>query len=227
MADRSPGSLWSHRRPLLFGHVGRRDQRGIALIEFAFVSLIMLTIVAGAVDYGRGWQSGLATIEAARTGARVGSGQANRANADYNALTGIRASLMASGKMNDVELVVIYRADNVNGVPPASCTPANPVSSASGTCNVFTGTQLQNMTAANFNITWAADPADPPTGGSGCATSNRVHAGWCPTSRTNVQASADYMGVYIRYRQRNLFKILGNDRVLSRTAVMRLEPPSL
>lgn len=200
-------------------------ERGLSIVEFAFVALIMFTIVAGTVDYGRGWQSGMAITEAARTGARVGSSQANRPNADYDALMGLRASLTASNKMDDLELVVIYYSNTANGQVPASCTTASP----SGTCNVFNRAQLLALNNNSFNITWAANPDDPPTGGNGCAKSgNALRAGWCPTSRTNApQGDAQYMGVYIRYRQRNLFPILGNDRVLSRTAVMRLEPPSV
>lgn len=202
-----------------------RAERGVTIVEFSFVMVILLTIVAGTVDYGRAWQSGLAITEAVRTGARVGSGQASLQSADYNALTGIRASLVASDKIDNVELVVIFRSTTANGTVPTSCTSAT---SPSGTCNVFTGAQLVALGPSSFNIIWAADPDDPPTGGTGCANVGAaLHRGWCPTSRNNTQASADYYGVYIRYRHDNLFPVMGESRTLSRTAVMRLEPPSV
>jgi Flp pilus assembly protein TadG len=207
------------------GHEHCRAERGVTVVEFSFVALMLLTVVAGTVDYGRAWQSGMAINEATRTGARVGSGQAAQPNADYNALTGIRASLVASNKIDDVELVVIYKSTTANGAVPASCTGT---SGWSGSCNVFTGPQLVALGPTSFNITWAVNPSDPPTGGTGCANAGAAqYRGWCPNTRSNTQASADYYGVYIRYRQRNLFPILGTSRLMSRTAVMRLEPPSV
>ena len=120
-----------HHRPRATGAArSGRAERGVTVVEFSFVMVILLTIVAGTVDYGRGWQSGLAITEAVRTGARVGSGQASLQSADYNALTGIRASLVASDKIDNVELVVIFRSTTANGTVPTSCTTASP----SGTC---------------------------------------------------------------------------------------------
>ena len=71
----------------LRGRGGWRE-RGAALIEFAFVCMLLVTLVAGAWDYGRGWRAGLSATEAARTGARVGSGQGKFIQADFAALTG-------------------------------------------------------------------------------------------------------------------------------------------
>ena len=199
--------------------------RGVAIVEFAFVAIILSVMVAATVDYGRGWQSSLAVTEASRTGARVASGQANSPQADYVALTGIRAALQASNKIDDVELVVIYRATSASdGAVPASCIGASP----SGTCNVFTKAQLLAINNNSFNITWAPNPNDPPTGGNGCPRSGNGYGGWCPTSRVrSPQGSADYLGVYVRFRHNNLFPVLGSGRTIARTAVMRVEPPSV
>jgi Flp pilus assembly protein TadG len=215
-----------HTRPRRPSPLTHRPERGVALVEFSFVMVILLTIVAGTVDYGRGWQSSLAITEASRTGARVASGQARQPNADFNALTGIRASLVASEKIDNVELIVIFRSTTANGAVPTSCTSAT---APSGTCNVFNRAQLLALGPTSFNIVWAANPNDPPTGGTGCANNGAaLHRGWCPTSRVNSpQASSEYLGVYIRYRHDNLFPVLGDSRTIARTAVMRLEPPSL
>lgn len=223
----STSARFGHRRRQQADSAGgfatRVMERGVTLVEFAFVSVIMFSLVAATVDYGRGWQSGMAITEAARAGARVGSSQAKNSDADFNALMSIRASLTASDKLNDVELVVIYRADNANGVPPSSCVGTG---SFSGTCNVFTKAQLEALTLSSFNI--VDNSPNPPTG-NGCAKSGYApRAGWCPTSRVNSpQGSAEYIGVYIRYRQNNLFPLSGPSRTISRTAVMRLEPPTM
>jgi Flp pilus assembly protein TadG len=201
-------------------------ERGAAIVEYAFVSVILLLIVSGATDYGIAWRSGLSLTEAARTGARVGSGQADNRAADYNALTGIRAALESSGTLDGVEFVVIYRSTTASGTVPSSCARLSPT--PTGTCNVLTGEQLVNLDENSFHITWAADPEDPPTGGTGCLRdSSSLRAGWCPTSRNNTQASADYYGVYIQYRQDFLFPTLGEGMTIGRNAVMRLEPPSV
>ena len=47
---------------------------------------------------------------------------------------------------------------------------------------------------------------------------------WCPSSRDNVQLTADYYGVWIQTRYSYEFSILGSGTTVRRDAVMRLEP---
>jgi hypothetical protein len=199
-----------------------RDQRGVAVVEMAFVALIMLTLVAGAVDYGLGWRSGLVMTEAARTGARVGSGQANSRSADYNAMSGLRAALTASGKLDDVEQVIVFEA-TAGGTVPTACK-----NGTGGTCIVYTGNQFRALNdRTSWNLVWPADPQADATGGDGCPRV-ATRAAWCPTSRNNTQLSAQYYGVYIKYRHDHLFTfLLGSHTTVERTAIMRLEPPSM
>ena len=60
-------------------------ERGAMLVEFAFVAMFLVVLVAGTFDYGFAWRSGLAVNEGARAGARVGSGQSLSRGADYYA----------------------------------------------------------------------------------------------------------------------------------------------
>jgi hypothetical protein len=199
-------------------------ERGVALVELSFILLIMFLMIAGAIDYGLGWRSGMAITEAARTGARVGSGQANNRAADYNAMSGMRAALLSSGTLDNVEQVIVYRADTAAGTVPAGCKTAT-----SGDCIVYTGDQFRALDdRSGWNLVWPADPEEPPTGGNGCPN-NAQRVAWCPTSRVNQpQGSAEYLGIYIKYRHDHLFPwLLGDDTVIERSAVMRLEPPSL
>lgn len=200
------------------------SERGAVLVEFAFIAMILVVMIAGVFDYGFAWRSGLAVNEAARTGARVGSGQATSAGADYFALNGVRASLMSSGQMGDLRKVVIYKADGADGKVPASCLHASP----SGTCNVLTPTQLQNLTVSSFNLTIPADPAQKPTG-TGCLNSGAaLRRSWCPNARSNnQQTGADYYGVYIEVYYPHKFKLLGQGTTVRRSAVMRLEPTDI
>lgn len=209
----------SHRR-----HDIVRDQEGMALVELAFVSLILLGLLAAVFDLGFGWQSSLAVNEAARTGARVGSGQANSAGADYYALTGVKASLATAGKLAGVERVVVFRAaPGSRGRVPSSCLSATP----SGTCNVMTGAQFRALAFSSFELTRATADSEPT--GTGCLRSNAARLrNWCPTARERRQSvGGDLYGVYVEYRHQNMFPVTGTSRVIKRTAVMRLEPPPL
>ena len=95
-------------------------ERGAVLVELAFIAMFLVILVAGTFDYGFAWRTGLAVNEAARTGARVGSGQGISRGADYYALNGVRAALDSSGLTNDVRKVVIFKSTNANGGVPAS-----------------------------------------------------------------------------------------------------------
>lgn len=50
-----------------------RDERGGGLVEVALVSLVLLVLLAGLVDVGRGFTSYITIVNAAREGARYGS----------------------------------------------------------------------------------------------------------------------------------------------------------
>lgn len=196
----------------------------MALVELAFVSMIILAMVAATFDLGTGWQSGMAVNEAARTGARVGSGQSTAPGADYYALTGVKASLATAGKLDGVQRVIVYKASPTTaGKVPASCLNSTP----SGTCNVLTGNQFRALDFSSFELSRATSES-PPTG-NGCLRSGSARLrNWCPTIRERRQSvGADHYGVYIEYRHDNLMPMFGTSRVITRTAVMRLEPPPL
>ncbi|HEX2575333.1 MAG TPA: TadE/TadG family type IV pilus assembly protein [Aquihabitans sp.] len=177
------------------------------MVELAMVALMLLTLAAAAFDLGMAWRSGLATNESVRTGARVASAMGSDRLADYYALSGAKSALAASGKLDDVQRVVIYRSTAVNGQVPASCTAATP----SGSCTVLSGAQLRSaFTTASFDA-------------QGCFTGAAVKA-WCPTTRNNVQLTADYFGIWIQIRHSYAFPILGAGTNVARDAVMRLEP---
>ncbi|MEZ5183704.1 MAG: TadE/TadG family type IV pilus assembly protein [Acidimicrobiales bacterium] len=196
-------------------------ERGAVLVELAFIAMFLVILVAGTFDYGFAWRTGLAVNEAARTGARVGSGQGISRGADYYALNGVRAALDSSGLTNDVRKVVIFKSTNANGGVPASCVAPSP----SGSCNVLTGAQLNALTTTSYNLTISSDPAVAPTG-TGCLKSSAAtYVGWCPNARSNDQdAGSDYYGVYVEVYYRNKFRVMGDGVTIRRSAIMRLEP---
>ena len=52
---------------------GSRGQRGIALIEFALVTPLLLLLLAGVLDYAMALRTAMCLADAARAGARYGS----------------------------------------------------------------------------------------------------------------------------------------------------------
>ena len=198
-----------HHRAVTSPREGRHArQRGAALVEFAIVAMFLVTISAGAFDYGMAWRVGLATNESARTGARVGSALGTNYLADWYALSGARAALQNSGRLKDVQRVVIYRSDTVTGEVPAACTTATTTTEK---CNILTGNQFRALQQSNVNTT------------TGCITTATV-ANWCPSSRNNVQLTAEYYGVWIQNYYRNQFRMISSGTTINRDAVMRLEP---
>ena len=136
--------------------------------------------------------------------------------ADFYAVSSVKAALKASGKLEQVQRVVIFNASNANGQASAACRTG----AGDGTCSVISG--------ANLRTTWDATSDETSvksqTNSSGCLTIASPK-NFCPTLRINTpQASAQYVGVYIRIRHNYLFPILGSGTDVSRTAVMRIEP---
>jgi Flp pilus assembly protein TadG len=196
-------------------------ERGATLVEFAFVGMFLLVLVAGTFDYGFAWRTGLAVNESARAGARVGSGQALSRGADYYALNSVKSALTASGAIDQVQKVVIFKSTTSDGVVPSTCLQGSPT----GTCNVLTGAQLKALSVSSYDLTISTDPAVAPTG-SGCLKSSAAQrVGWCPSARSNDQdAGADYYGVYVEAAYPRKFTSFGGSITVTRTAVMRLEP---
>ncbi|WP_421122054.1 hypothetical protein ACE2AJ_18400 [Aquihabitans daechungensis] len=141
--------------------------------------------------------------------------------ADYYALNSVKSALTASGAINQVQKVVVFKSTTTDGVVPASCLLATPT----GTCNVLTGAQLKALTVASYDLVISTDPAVAPTGTGCLKTTAATRVGWCPNVRVNSQETgADYYGVYIQLLYPRKFPVFGSSITVTRTAVMRLEP---
>lgn len=89
---------------------GRYEERGAALIEFALVFMLLMTIALGAYEFGMAFRDSLAVSSAAREGARVGSAMGNRSTADCAILEAAAGALLSiSG--NQVKELWIYQTD--------------------------------------------------------------------------------------------------------------------
>ena len=197
-----------HPHPPTGRRAGRRGERGASLVELAFVCLFLVTIIAGTYDFGQGWRGGLATNEASRTAARTSSAMGTKWYADWYGLSGARAALANSGMLNYVQRVVVFKSTSSDGSVPTECTTAT---STTQSCNIITGDQFRAMTQANFNTT------------TGCMTTAQVR-NWCPSSRSSIQLTADYYGVWVNIKIPKMFKFLGQTTSVTRETVMRIEP---
>lgn len=182
--------------------------RGAVLIEMALVALLLIALLAGAFDFGMAWRAGLGVNEAARAGARVGSSVGPDVGADKSIITGMQSTLAASDLLDDVQRVVIYRAQSADGAVPPQCKTG-----IANNCNVYTGAQFRQIDQST-----AVDQ-------NGCLAIGSK--GYCPKSRDNVQVSAHYIGIWVRVRYDFQFGFAGTGVDLERTTIMRLEPKDL
>ncbi len=192
--------------------VARRasNQHGSTVVEMAVISVFIVTLIAGTYDYGQAWRSGLVVNEATRTAARVGSAQGPLRAADYNALSGAKSALMSSGKLTGVVRVVVFRSTAANGKMPAVCKTGS-----SSDCQVISG--------ADFRTGWETQSVNAATTSAGCLVVATVK-NWCPTTRIDDQATAEYYGVWIQLQHPFEFPLLGSGQNVERTSTMRIEP---
>jgi Flp pilus assembly protein TadG len=188
----------------------RQDgERGVALVETAIVAPFLILIAMGIWEFSNGWQSNLTVQTTVRAAARNGSSLGNDRAADYAMLQAAKSGLTDFATA-DINRVVVYKATDVDGKPPAACLSGT--TSISNVCNIYTGAQVNTLTLASFTGTTSCNAGAPD-------------AAWCPTSRSVSQANPDYLGVYIsalsRY-QTGFFP--GSGITVEKNMVMRLEP---
>ncbi len=189
----------------------RRDQRGTAMTELAFVLPVLAVFAFGVIELGGAWRSRLTVQTAVRAGVRVGSAEGKIAAADQGILLASGSVLYDIG-LSNVDWVIVYKSSTSDGAVPAGCLTPAP-HSVSGSCNVYTGSQLAQVVAGTNPGTWF-----------GCGV-GALDGWWCPATRQSVQALGnDYLGVRVTVRHPMMTTVLGSRITLTDDAVMRLEP---
>jgi Flp pilus assembly protein TadG len=193
---------------------GRRrggGEDGAALVELAVCATLLIVIAFGIVEFGNAWNRKLEVEIAARAGARVGSSLGNDRTADKGLLQAT-ASVLGDFGLANVNYVVVYKSTTNDGKRPGTCANDPPVA-ATGLCNVYTGSQLQNLNSLDFSSSCAGN------------VGSAVDKYWCPTGRQNVQSvGADYVGVYVVAYYVTATGIVHSPFYLTSRAVMRIEP---
>lgn len=179
------------------------DDRGAALIEFALVFTLLLTLALGAFEYGMLFRDWLSVTVSAREGGRVAASAATFGQADCVILEATAGALqsLTSGSLTQVH---IYR------------------SSASG-----------SYPGATSSFTRRYRPGIPGEPGLIACTGSQwfpLHLGgsWAPAARNNSGVNADWIGVRVDFEHEWLTDFLwfSGTASFSDDAIFRMEPPA-
>lgn len=175
----------------------RRNERGAALVEFAIVGIVFLTLAFGTFEMGLGWSDSQLVTQAARSGARAASQLGQNSAADSFSVEAIEAALGSLG--DDMTRIVIFDAAAADGSMPSACETAGPPGIA-GSCSVY-------------------DQNDFGTYGAW------TDGAWTPASRDDSFSNADYVGVTVEVARPYVTGFFsGSTFNISDTTVMRVEP---
>jgi len=191
---------------------------GTALVEAAFVTLPLLTLLLAILDYGLLFRAYLTMENASTVGARSVSIDPLNPLADFKAIQSTQRAALALSTQG-VSKIVVYKAtggtDSISN--HAGCLTA----SATNSCNRYVATDIADNVSAHFDCTPGAPFA---------ATSPSRF--WCPvpappaTGRVATNSSANYAGFYIEYSYSFVSKLFGTTKLLTADTVIRLEPQS-
>jgi hypothetical protein len=181
----------------------KQRDRGAAMVEFAIVFGLLLTISLGAFEYGMLFRDWLSVTVAAREGARVGASAGTISGADCIILEA-SAGALQSLSSGDVQHIAIYRSS-----PPGSF-PGN-----------------------NSSSTKRYRPADGESPDLTCLGGSEwiiVNDGgdWDPEDRDNDGDDADWIGVRVEFGHAWMTDFLwwSGTADFADDAVFRLEPPA-
>jgi Flp pilus assembly protein TadG len=175
----------------------------------ALIGTLLATLALGVFEIGSVWGDHQVLTHAARSGARVGAQLGTAAETDQQVLRAIEAGF--GPLVDQINRVVIYEAGS-NGEMPAACETASAAYSGPGHCNVYDASAIANLDTASW---WGA--------GTACGTAD---GNWCAvTDRSDDQATATYLGVYLEMERPYLTGLFGGGtHLMSETTVMRVEP---
>ncbi len=173
------------------------SERGAALVEFALIATLFLTLAFGTFEMGLAWSDSQLVTQAARSGARAASQLGVDTAADSFAVESIEAALGDVG--DDVTRIVIYDAIAADGSMPGACASVGPPGVA-GSCSVYDRNDFGSYGA------WS-------------------DGAWLPSSRDNTFDNADYVGVTIEVARPYVTGFFSSSTFnISETTVMRIEP---
>jgi TadE-like protein len=227
--------------PILQSTLAKRFRRqdGAVAVEMVLVSMLLVPLVCGLLDFGMLWQKNQTAESAMRQAARRVAGSCvvplndtatncksgNKADDDTKALL---ATLSALGSAaSEIETVVVFNANNssthdLNGSAPAGCLSAIPPNGIVDECNVYGPDEIAGiatltpaaLTAKFSCISHLPSPSLPSSY-------------WCPLDRARSSNAPTYVGVAIKLRHRHITGLFGSSAPVKAQAIFRLEPNTL
>lgn len=160
--------------------------RGAAMLEFALISVVLLTLIFGLIEGGLLVRArntiDSASDDAARRGAIAGTDEL----ADWMILQQIRAR--GAVEASSINFVVVYKAENSTQPPPDACLAGVGVP---GICNVYAREDFEQASAA-----------------FGCSDPN-LDGNWCPVDRDGANG-VEFLGVWIDATHKGVTGLLGD-----------------
>lgn len=201
-------------RPVRFGlraqgtattRAGRVRERGITIVEAAFVTPVFFMMVLGLIEIGLYMNDYLAASNTVRAAARTASASGNDMYADYYVAQAIQDESSAI-PLSQIQYVVVYKADGFGSPPTTACKAGT---RTSGVCNVYSAADLVKVKSR-----W------------GCIAAEALDNAWCPTTRktSSTGTGTEYVGIYIKITHPWVTKMFGSQKDITDTSVIRLEP---
>ncbi len=181
----------------------RKGERGAAMIEFAIIFAMLLTLSLGAFEYGMAFRDWLSVSVSAREGARVAASAATYGQADCVILEAAAGALQTlnSGQLDEIH---IYRSD-ANGSYPGA--------------------------GSSYNRRYRPGVSGEP-GLIACSGSLwypiSLGSNWAPANRNNSGTNADWIGVRVVFDHDWMTNFLWWSGTVTYVddAVFRMEPPA-
>ncbi len=188
-----------------------RSERGATLIEAAITAPVFLLLIFGIMEAGFLMRNYLVVTSSTTEAVRMATVRGAARDADYNALVTLAHGLGTMDR-DDIEVIVIYKADGASDAVPPQCLTA----SVDGLCNRYTTADLYNP---------YRDASDDRTEWWGCVENVSADRFWCPESReTYFDGPPDYVGIYTEATHTYLTGFIGSTRTLTADRVLRIEP---
>ncbi|QXC62715.1 pilus assembly protein [Aquihabitans sp. G128] len=189
-----------------------RDNRGLAVVEAAFITPVFFVMVMGIIEFGLTMNDYLALANTVRAGTRVASASGNDVYADYGILRAVARESAAIPK-GSITRIVVYKAAAFGEEPTSTCQAGSPSAGVgtakTGACNVYT-TAAFAKTKDKF----------------GCVSTENLDRYWCPTTRkvTLTSGGADYVGVWMQIDHQTVTRLFLTVQTLTDQSVIQLEP---
>ncbi len=180
-----------------------RGERGVALVEAAIITPLLLMLVFGIIEFGFLFKDSLTLANGSRAGARVGSAAGTDPLADWSILQAVKG---ATGSLTHVQAIVVFKASSANGAVPSACTNGTGVF---GLCNAYDANDM-NVDKTTFQ-----------------SAGYTKDDNWASSSRStslSTAAGPDYLGVWVKAQHTSVLTIVVPSRTITDTVVMRLEP---